>query len=386
MAWGQLLGEMVDSLVADGYVSSPRVEAAFRAVPRHHFLPGEPLATVYDPDRAVVTRVDHDGVPVSSSSAPDIMGAMLERLGVEPGDRVLEIGTGTGYNAALLSLLVTPSGSVTSIDIDPAVTAAARLRLRDRGLQRVTVVDGDGWPGWAAGAPYDRIEVTVGVWDLSPHWLGQLREGGTLVLPLWLRAGTEALVAFERRGARLVSRTVDQCGFMRLRGPHAGPERHLRVERWLAALEGASAEDPELLARLLRRPVAEERLDGELPDGWYARLSFDEPGAIMLASADDPIVQLLGLYDRATRSLALVGDGRVRAHGGDAALRRLRDRLPGLRRHPLDLRRLHIEAIPTSTTDADAGASRPTRRPGSGTSVLGRPSFDLVVRETIASA
>jgi protein-L-isoaspartate(D-aspartate) O-methyltransferase len=370
---GRLLDQMVDRLCSDGYVRSPGVEAAFRAVPRHRFLPGEPLAEVYDPSRAIVTRVDAHDVPVSSSSAPDIMALMLERLGVEPGDRVLEIGTGTGYNAALLSVLATPGGSVTSIDIDPLVTAAARPRLEAGDLGPVAVLDGDGWLGWPAGAPYDRIEATVGVWDLSPHWLGQLGEGGTLVVPLWLRPGTEAVVAFERRGERLVSLAVDPCGFMRLRGPHAGPERHLRLDGWFAVLEGATEEEAELLATLLRLPVVEERLDGELPDGWFARLSFDDPDTIMLASVNDPIVHLLGLYDRAAKSLALVGDGRILVHGGDAALRRLRDRLPELRRHPLDLRSLHIEAVPT------------THRPRSGeTSVLARPSFDLVVSEVAA--
>jgi protein-L-isoaspartate(D-aspartate) O-methyltransferase len=238
-------------------------------------------------------------------TAPGTVAAMLVALGVGPEHRVLEIGTGSGYNAALLSMLAGPTGSVTSIDIDPVVTAAARLRLGltasgahagqaretgsgagpalaggDLSLAPIAVLDADGWLGWPAGAPYDRIEATVGVWDLSPHWLGQLREGGMLVVPLWLSPGVEALVAFERHGSRLVSRTVDRCGFMRLRGPHAGPERHLRVGEWFAVLERPSRKDCEMLADLLRRPLAEEPLRDDLPRGWFARLSFDEQDAI----------------------------------------------------------------------------------------------------------
>jgi protein-L-isoaspartate(D-aspartate) O-methyltransferase len=370
-----LLDQMVDRLKADGHVCSPAVEAAFRAVPRHEFLPDEPLANVYDQHRAIVTRLD-DGVPVSSSSAPDIMAIMLERLDVEPGDRVLEIGTGTGYNAALLSLLATRSGSVTSIDIDPEVIAAAWPRLR-RMAPAVRVVEADGWLGQPERAPFDRIEVTVGVYDLSPHWRDQLREGGVLAVPVWLRTGVEALVAFERRGQRLVSCGVDPCGFMRLRGPHAGPERYIRMGEWFAMLEDASADDAVLLDALLRLQPSEEPLGAELPAGWFARLSLREPDAIRLAATGDQDVTLAGLFDRRARSLALVGDGRVRAWGGDAALRRLLNRLPDLRDHPLDLHHLHVEAVPTPTVPGGPGA---TPVPP-GALILARPSFDLVVTE-----
>lgn len=95
-----------------------------------------------------------------------------------------------------------------------------------------------------------------------------------------------------------------------------------------------------------------------------------EPDAIRLTATGDQDVTLAGLFDRRARSLALVGDGRVRVWGGVAALRRLLNRLPDLRDHPLDLHRLHIEAVPTPAEAIPPGAL-----------VLARPSFDLVVTE-----
>jgi protein-L-isoaspartate(D-aspartate) O-methyltransferase len=368
-----LLDQMVDQLKADGHLHSPAVEAAFRAVPRHQFLPDELLAEVYDRHRAIVTRLD-GGVPVSSSSAPDIMTIMLERLDVEPGDRLLEIGTGTGYNAALLSRLTTRSGSVTSIDIDPEVLAAARPRLA-RLAPGVEVIEADGWLGWRERAPFDRIEVTVGVYDLSPHWRDQLSEGGTLAVPLWLCTGVEALVAFERHGDRLVSRGVDPCGFMRLRGPHAGPERYVRMGDWFTLLEGVSPDDAALLESLLELQPSDEPLSAELPAGWFTRLSLREPDAIKLVAAGDTDTTFAGLFDRRAKSLALVGAGRIQVYGGDASLRRLRDRLPALRDRPLDLHHLEIEALPARATETQDA-------PRHGTLVVRRPSFDLLLTET----
>src|ERR1039458_7943550 len=128
------------SLVADmhakGVLSSPRVRAAFLAVAREHFLP-EALANgglkaVYRDD-AIVTKRNSHGLPLSSSSQPSLMAKMLELLDVRPGDRLLEVGAGTGYNAALLAHLSGPSGRVTSIDIDPDLARRARRSLRDAG-------------------------------------------------------------------------------------------------------------------------------------------------------------------------------------------------------------------------------------------------------------
>jgi methyltransferase of FxLD system len=197
------------------------VELAIASVPRHLFLPASPLAEAYA-DAAVATHWEN-GIAVSSASQPAIVAIMLEQLRVAPGMRVLEIGAGTGYNAALLAALVGPTGSVTSVDIDPAIVAEARAHLDTAGIAGVTVYLGDGRQGWPQEAPYDRVLLTVGADDVWPAWRDQLAEGGLLVLPLELANG-QASVAFRKRGDLLSSESVAPCGFLRLRGGEAsGP-------------------------------------------------------------------------------------------------------------------------------------------------------------------
>ena len=113
----QLRGALADALVADGMILSPEVEAAFRTVPRHLFAPGESLDVAYDAYSTVVPVRDAEGLLLSVVSAPQVQAIMLEMAGIEPGMRVLEIGSG-GYNAALIAEL-TGSGEVTTVDIDP---------------------------------------------------------------------------------------------------------------------------------------------------------------------------------------------------------------------------------------------------------------------------
>jgi protein-L-isoaspartate(D-aspartate) O-methyltransferase len=208
---------------------STAVSDALRAVPRHLFLPEVPTEAAYRDD-AIVTKRDPDGLPISSSSQPTIMAIMLDQLGVAPGQRVLEIGAGTGYNAALISHLVAPGGEVVSVDIDLDLVQRARASLAQAGYPQVTVVCADGSDGFAAGAPYDRIIATVGVPDLAPAWLDQLASDGRMVMPLDL-GGVQRSVAFERADGHWVSRSAVACGFMRLRGGSAGPERTHVLDR-----------------------------------------------------------------------------------------------------------------------------------------------------------
>jgi protein-L-isoaspartate(D-aspartate) O-methyltransferase len=207
------------ALRARGALSSPRVEAAFHAVARERFVP-ETLAdgglkAVYR-DEAIVTKRGAQGLPLSSSSQPAIMAKMLELLDVQPGDRVLEVGAGTGYNAALLAHLAGPAGRVTSIDIDADLVRRARRALRDAGA-RATIVAGDGREGHAARAPYDRIIATAGADEIPMAWIEQLREGGWLVLPLRLdpeRGAIQLIPALQRRGGALRSVGLTWGGFI----------------------------------------------------------------------------------------------------------------------------------------------------------------------------
>lgn len=217
---------LVDELKRKGLITTPPVEAAFQAVPRHLFVPGVPLEEAYT-DRAIVNK-RLDGKWVSSSSQPAIMAIMLEQLGLEPGQKVLEIGTGTGYNAALIAHLVGETGRVVTIDIDEDIVAGAHERLAAAGLDRVEVICADGGYGYAEAAPYDRIILTVGAWDITPAWWEQLKPDGRLVLPLEIKAGQKS-IAFEQvnlhsvKGNHLVSLSIKDCGFMTLRGDFAAP-------------------------------------------------------------------------------------------------------------------------------------------------------------------
>ena len=201
---------------------SERVAAAMRAVPRHLFVPGVPPDEAYR-DEPIVTRRDDAGRPTSSSSQPAIMAAMLDQLDVRPGHRVLEIGAGTGYNAALLARLAAPGGLVVCLDIDADVADEARAHLDEAGLPQVEVVCRDGAEGHPERAPYDRLIATVGAWDLAPAWMEQLAPGGRMVVPLDVN-GLQLSVALDRDGDHWTSRSVLPCGFMRMRGSLAGTE------------------------------------------------------------------------------------------------------------------------------------------------------------------
>src|SRR5262245_41402586 len=209
--------DMVDQLIARGALHSTALIAAFRATPRHLFLdriwqhrdgqwreidPQSPhdddLRTLYS-DRALTTKVSSPGpgeapVSTSSSSQPSLMAQMLEDLDLAPGLRVLEIGAGTGYNAALLAHVV---GEVVSIDVDREVLDDARRHLEALPGRRVHLAHADGRLGWPEGAPYDRIQVTAAAEDLEPVWLEQLTPGGIVQVPVDLAPGLAWIVQGE---------------------------------------------------------------------------------------------------------------------------------------------------------------------------------------------
>jgi len=277
---------MVTSVTASGRPVSAAVAQAMRAVPRHLFLPDLEPAQAYR-NEAIVTRRSAEGQPTSSSSQPTIMAYMLDQLGVAPGQRVLEIGAGTGYNAALLQHLVGAAGTVVTVDLDEGVARQAAEHLDAAGYPGVTVVAGDGAAGYPPGAPYDRVIATVGVSDLAPAWLDQLAPGGRIVVPLDLR-GSQRSVAFEWAGECWQSRSVVPCGFMRMRGVLAGPERtqvtHDAQELALTLPDGRDA-DITAVARALAEPdgPAAERATrvavgpAQLFDGLGFWLALNEP-------------------------------------------------------------------------------------------------------------
>jgi protein-L-isoaspartate(D-aspartate) O-methyltransferase len=288
---------MVNELVTSGQPFSDGVLEAMRVVPRHLFLPDVSPELAYRDD-AIVTRRDPGGQPTSSSSQPMIMAIMLDQLGLEPGQRVLEIGAGTGYNAALMKYLTGPGGAVTTVDLDPEVAAEATAHLATAGYPDVTVVAADGAEGYPPGAPYDRIIATVGVSDLAPAWLAQLTPGGRIVVPLDLR-GSQRSVAFERDAEApgvWRSRSVVPCGFMRMRGVLAGPEQ-TRVTggypELALTLPDERPVDVAALAHALDEPAAEYATGvlagpSQLFDGLGLWLALHEPRMGVLSEAGSP--------------------------------------------------------------------------------------------------
>lgn len=218
---------LVDRLTANGHLPDLAWRAAFAEVPREEFVPWffapnrdrpgwrllEHDADWLDGvcrDEALVTQLDGDetaalrarageavqGVPSSSSSAPSLMAAMLDALHVEPGHRVFEAATGTGYNAALLAHRL-GSDLVASMEIDPAVTERARAALHGLG-HRPTLATGDATLDAPGSGPFDRIISTVAVPSLPPTWLTRTRPGARLVVPLVLAGHSGVMVALDR--------------------------------------------------------------------------------------------------------------------------------------------------------------------------------------------
>ena len=253
----QLRAALVTHLERIGGIRSAPVRAAFLAVPRHLFTPGEPLHRAYAND-IVVTRTDSAGMPTSSVSAPGMQAVMLEQAQVRPGMRVLEIGSG-GYNAALLAELAGPAGQVVTADIDPQVTARARDCLARAGYPQVTVVLADGEYGVPGHAPYDRIIVTAGAWDIPPAWPAQLAAGGRLVVPLRIRGLTRS-AAFEPRDGHLASLSHLWCAFVPVQGAGARAEQRLLLDRSGVAVrtDDDVPGDAAVLGRALAGPAVAE--------------------------------------------------------------------------------------------------------------------------------
>ncbi len=363
---------MVDVIVEKGYLKTPRIEEAFRSVPRHLFLPTFPLERVYSGE-AIPTRHDDRGRPTSSSSEPAVMAVMLEQLGPAPGQRWLEIGAGSGYNAAIVSWLVRPGGEVTTIEVQEDVAREARDHLEAAGFSEVRVVSGDGWRGLPEGTPYDRIELTASIDDVSPHWVAQLAPDGRLLAPLHL-VRSQALVCFRRLGERLVSESIRSGGFMALQGEGGwSPSWPVTVvaRPWSVSLPG----EADVSVRDLTRLLHEAPRDGAPIPLEYAALNFLDlaledamPVSLFEQSADKASAArrpLFGVFDPSGPGLAAANAERFVAFGAasaEALLRRFASE--GAAED-----RWSIEALPAGATRSIDGAR-----------ILPRRHHDFVVR------
>src|SRR5438445_4405292 len=207
---------MVGQLVRSGCVKNPRVRDAFRTVPRERFVqPGDSEDAYVDVP-----------LPIGSGqtiSAPSMIAIMLEEASLEPGERVLEIGTGSGYHAALLAAIV-GTKNVVSIERHAGLAERAKANLAATGFEEVAVVVGDGSLGYAERAPYGCIMATAGAPRIPDAWPGQLAPRGRIVAPIGASAHGQVLVIATRDpDGRLEVREGTPCAFVPLIGAQAWP-------------------------------------------------------------------------------------------------------------------------------------------------------------------
>jgi protein-L-isoaspartate(D-aspartate) O-methyltransferase len=201
-----------DQIEARG-VADPRVLEAMRKVPRHRFVPDPVLAYAYSDEPLPIG----DGQTISQ---PFIVAYMTEALRLGPAARVMEIGTGSGYQTAVLAEI---AAQVFTIEIVAGLAARAKGLLQDMGFRNIRFRTEDAAPGWPEEAPFDAIMATAAPAAVPPAWPAQLKPGGTLVLPVG--AGPQSLVRIVRQGT-------------------GWRQEHLLDVRFVPLIRGREGEDP----------------------------------------------------------------------------------------------------------------------------------------------
>jgi len=328
----------------------PRLRDAVAATPRHRFVhrfrlgdgplqdldaqPDVALPAVYSDQ--VMRHVDEAGELLpSSNSQPSYVLWLLHLLGLQPGQAVLEVGSGSGWLAAVMGRLVGPAGKVVGIELIPGLAQQSRTDLEGVGVGNVEIVAGDGAQGHAAGAPYDRAVITAATWDLPAVLFEQIADGGRILVPVELRDGSGCEVTVLRRqGAVLAAEQAVPGWFVLLLGPgqdRGGVYRRLDALPFWSEVRGA----PSVRCAL---PLGASWGDGPAPIAaqFRAFLGRTEPGmAVFTADAGEGWtpwrlvapgsrpVSAFGLVDEAERSVALWDAGELVGYGSHAAAVRL---------------------------------------------------------------
>lgn len=195
---------LVSRHIEDKGIRDPAVLRAMRSVPRHRFVPDSLSSRAYE-DRPL--PIGHG----QTISQPYVVAYMTEFLALEPGDKVLEIGSGSGYQAAVLAEI---TDAVYSIEIVRPLAGSARDALRQAGYSDVRVRHGDGYFGWAEHAPFDAIIITAATASIPPPLIEQLADGGRMILPLGSPYGSQRLVLVTKRGDQIRTRNLIPVRFV----------------------------------------------------------------------------------------------------------------------------------------------------------------------------
>ena len=258
-----LRNKLVDHLKREGAVVSVPVETALRKIPRELFATWLSPEEAYE-NRAVLNPATSKS-DISTISQPFAVARFLEGFALEPGMNVLEIGAGTGYQAALIAHIVERSGNVITVDIAEPLIEKARQNLHNADINNVEVALGDGALGYPQNAPYDRIVATVGLREFPLAWTAQLKPEGRIVAPLHLGGEPQnhVLVSLKRKGDRLVGPGLESLNMVVLRGPHVSTQEQiergpawnggLANELWVQVLPKDLSTEPTEAQKLIHR-------------------------------------------------------------------------------------------------------------------------------------
>jgi protein-L-isoaspartate(D-aspartate) O-methyltransferase len=333
------------------YRETPISEATQRAylkTPRHRFVPRyrewgtkewhevtaenltEHVPILYA-DRPLILHGDHEedeNVP-STISQPSFVLRMLDLLQIRPDHRVFELGTGSGWNAALIGQLTGPGGQVESVEIIPQVARRASGTIRSLGISNVHVVEGDGAAGYPDAAPYDRAIFTAGTFDLPRYFYRQIREEGLLLVVIKTAGGGDNLFVLRKTGDHFESVESMVCGFVQLRGSYEFKDLEP------ALVETAVPEWNELKSRVISRRRFWWGSKGKAFFVWATLgirsfLGIVEPTFRAFKTAKDDTKRehhYFGLWDGENHSLVIANDDLLVAYGSPRAEERLLERL-----------------------------------------------------------
>jgi protein-L-isoaspartate(D-aspartate) O-methyltransferase len=323
---------------------SDETKAAYLATPRHLFVKRyrvwgtkdwkevtkenllEHLGRLYT-DHTVILFGDDDTNVLSTISQPSLVLRMLDMLQIRPGHRVLEIGTGSGWNAALLAKLVGHEGHVYSVEIIPEVARIAANNIQEQAITNISVIAADGADGYSAGAPYDRVAFTAGSYDLPKPFYQQTKDGGLLLMVVKNTGGGDNLFLLRKVEDHFESIDSMPCSFVLIRGKYQMDD-----------LEPISLDALPEWAQLQEEEIARRRFwwGGTGRSGFLlyslgirSFLGISEPTFRVFKRRDSQPVadSFFGLWDSDRGSLVLAKDDWLIAYGSRTAEQHLLDKV-----------------------------------------------------------